>query len=142
MIRSLIIALVFTLVSVTAFAADTATVNVNAVVQGTCAFNVAAYNMNFPIIVPGTTTGDVTAPVTLDFTCSNGTPITLDDVSGAQTLVSGSGNLAYVIDAYAAPATGTGASQTLTITGRIAQAAYDVAAADTYTDTLTININP
>ena len=141
MIRSLIITLVFVLVSVSAFAADTATVNVSAVVQGTCTFDTTAYNMNFPLI-DGATTGDVTAAVNLAFTCSNGTPITLDDVSGAQTLVSGSGNMAYAIDAYAAPATGTGATQNLAVTGRILEAVYSVAAADTYTDTLTININP
>lgn len=128
----------------TALAAGTATVNVSATVLGTCSFDTTSYTMNFGSINT-TDTGAKTATATLAFTCSNGTPWTLDDVSAVSHNLTGGvtgSSLAYSIGAYTTSGTGTGATQNVTLTGTIAQAAYSVAAADAYTDSLTININP
>lgn len=125
-----------------AFAQDTATIDVTAEVLGTCSFDTTSYSMDFGQIDP-TGTGDVTANVTLSFTCTNGSGWTLDDVSGNQTMTDGGTNsLAYSIGGYTTSGTGTGNTQTVLITGSIADTAYGGAVAANYTDTLTININP
>lgn len=125
------------------FAAATATIDVSATVLGTCSFDTTSYTMAFGDIDPASS-GDVTQTVDLIFTCSNGTTYTLDDISGPQSMTGTvpPGSLAYSIDGYNLSELGTGSSQTLTITGRIADTDYQVAAADVYTDTLTIDINP
>ena len=125
------------------FAAATATIDVSATVLGTCSFDTTSYTMAFGDIDPASS-GDVTQAVDLIFTCSNGTTYTLDDISGTQSMTGAvpPGSLAYSIDGYTLSALGTGSSQTVTITGRIADTDYQVAAADVYTDTLTIDINP
>jgi hypothetical protein len=125
------------------FAAATATIDVSATVLGTCSFDTTSYTMAFGDIDPASS-GDVTQTVDLIFTCSNGTTYTLDDISGPQSMTGTvpPGSLAYSIDGYTLSELGTGSSQTLTITGRIADTDYQVAAADVYTDTLTIDINP
>ena len=125
------------------FAAATATIDVSATVLGTCSFDTTSYTMAFGDIDPASS-GDVTQTVDLIFTCSNGTTYTLDDISGPQSMTGTvpPGSLAYSIDGYTLSELGTGSSQTLTITGRFADTDYQVAAADVYTDTLTIDINP
>jgi hypothetical protein len=124
--------------------AGTATVNVTATVLGSCSFDTTTYSMAFGAIDPLTDTGDRTATITLAFTCSNGTPFSLGDVSGAQTLAGAvaGGSLAYSVNNYLLTGTGTGVTQNLAITARIAETDYTLAAADNYTDTLTIDINP
>lgn len=125
-----------------AIAADTATIDVTAEVLGTCSFDTTAYTMDFGQIDP-TGTGDVTATVDLAFTCTNGSGWTLQDVSGIQTMDDGGTNtLDYSIDAYTQAGTGSGATQSVTVTGRIADADYGTAVAANYSDTLTIDINP
>jgi len=131
-------------------AADTATINASATVLGTCTFDVATYDLAFGVI-DQTTLGaaDVTATANLEFTCSNGTVWTLDDetlsavgaksMSGAVT----AGSLAYQIDDdYTFTGTGTGLTQTVTVAGTILNADAAGAAADVYTDSFTIDINP
>lgn len=125
-----------------ALAVDTANIAVSANVLGTCAFNTNAYTMAFGAIDP-LMAADATNTVDLDFTCTSGTNWALDDVSGAQSMAgSGANTLAYSIDAYGATGTGTGASQLVSITGRITPAQAGVAAVDSYTDALVINLNP
>jgi hypothetical protein len=125
-------------------AVDTATINVSATVLGTCAFDAAGvYAMAFGDIDPAAT-GDKTASVNLAFTCSNGTTWTLDNEIGNKSMSGGfTGTpMAYSIDAYTLSGLGSGNTQTVTVTGRIADTAYSVAAADVYTDSFTIDINP
>lgn len=140
-LAALALSLVGILAAGNATAADTATVDVSATILATCSFDTTSYTMAFGNIDP-TDTGDKTASVNLALTCTNGTAWTLDDVSGAQTLTSGSGPLAYSIDAYTLSGTGTGATQNVLVTGRITEANYEVAAADVYADSRTINVNP
>jgi hypothetical protein len=51
-------------------------------------------------------------------------------------------NMAYSIDGYTLSGLGNGLTQNVTVTGRIADGVYQVAAADVYTDSFTIDINP
>jgi spore coat protein U-like protein len=124
--------------------AGTATVNVTATVLGSCSFDTTTYTMAFGAIDPLADAGDKTASINLAFNCSNGTPFSLGNVSGAQTLAGAvaGGTLPYSVNNYPLTGTGTGATQNLTITARIAELDYTTAPADSYTDTLTININP
>ena len=135
------VAMITLLVTGNALSADTASIDVTAEVLGTCSFNTTSYTMDFGSIDP-TSTGDITATVSLDFTCTNGTDWDLDDESGPQTMSDGTNDLAYSIDAYNLSGTGSGASQVVDVTGRIADTDYGTAVASTYSDTLTINILP
>lgn len=138
MIRSLIIALAFTLVSVTAFAADTATVDVTASVTPTCNFGAASYPMTFGAIDP-TGTGDITATATVDFTCNTAAP-TLTGDTGARTMAGPGAGLDYTVSAYSAAA--VSGTQSVNIVGTIVDTVYQVALAGAYTDTLSLLITP
>jgi hypothetical protein len=125
-----------------ALALDTATISVSANVLGTCTFDTASYTMAFGAIDPLMAI-DTTKDVNLAFTCTNGTNWALDDVSGSQTMTgSGANTLAYSIDSYSQAGTGTGATQNVAITGRITSLQAQAAAVDTYSDSLTLNLNP
>jgi hypothetical protein len=125
-----------------AFALDTATITVSANVLGTCTFDTTTYTMAFGAIDP-LMAADATVNVGLAFTCTNGSNYALDDVSGIQTMTgSGANTLGYSIDPYALTGTGTGATQNVSILGRITSAQAQIAAVDTYNDSLTINLNP
>jgi hypothetical protein len=125
-----------------ALALDTATISVSANVLGTCTFDTASYTMAFGAIDPLTAI-DATKDVNLAFTCTNGTNWALDDVSGSQTMTgSGANTLAYSIDSYSQTGTGTGTTQNVAITGRITSLQAQAAAVDTYSDSLTLNLNP
>lgn len=123
-----------------AMAAGTATVDVTANVLGACNFNNVNPTMAFGNIDPSS---GITYPATatLDFTCTNGTPWTLDDVSATNIAFDQAG-LSYDVATYALSGSGTGASQTIDIDGSISPAQYASATAGVYTNTLTININP
>jgi len=144
MMKLALLALVGVLAAGNAMAVDTATVDVSATVLGTCAFNTSTYNMAFGDIDPAIA-GDKTASVTLDFTCSNGTTWTLTDASLLSPSMTGAftaTSMAYSIDGYTTSGLGTGNPQTVTVTGRIADGIFQAAAADVYTDSFTIDINP
>lgn len=143
MMKLALLALVGVLAAGNAMAVDTATVDVSATVLGTCAFDTSTYNMAFGDIDPATS-GDKTASVDLAITCSNGTTWTLDNEIGAKTMTGGftGTSMTYSIDPYALSGVGTGTTQNVTVIGRIADTAYQVAAADSYADSFTIDINP
>jgi hypothetical protein len=123
-------------------AADSTQVNVSATVAGTCSFGAPTYDMDFGSFSV-TDTGAKPASATLEFTCTNNTPYSIDDVAGARNLTGPGGEtLAYSIAAYTTSGTANGGLQSVTLNGTIAQAAYQAASAGTYTETLTININP
>jgi hypothetical protein len=142
-LAALALSLVGVLAAGNAMALDTATINVSATVLGTCSFDTNTYAMAFGEIDPAGS-GDKTASVNLAFTCSNGTTWALDDENGAKTMAGAftATNMAYSIDGYTLSGLGNGSTQNVTVTGRIADTAYQVAAADVYTDSFTIDINP
>ena len=140
---TLVLALAGALLAGNALAAGSTDLTVSATVVGTCSFGAATYAMNFDAISVSDT-GPQTATTNLQFTCTNNTPYTIDDISGPRNLSqSGQTDLPYSIAAYTTSATTTsGSAQTLTLTGTIAEADYQAAAAGTYTETVTINITP
>jgi len=138
-----VLALVGVLAAGNAMAAGSTDVEVSATVLGTCAFGATSYPMAFGSF-NGTDTGPKTATANVQFTCTNNTVYTLDDVSGAQAMTHETlaETLAYNIAAYTLSDTADGTLTTVAIVGTIAQAAYQAASAGLYEDTLTININP
>lgn len=124
-----------------ALAAGSATLNVSATVQGTCAFDAASADLNFGQVDPALLGGaDVTGSTTIAFTCSSGTQATVTDNSSGNLTGALGGTLPYAL-AYTVPA-GTGLSQDVTIAGTIANAAFVAAVPDVYTETITLTINP
>ena len=143
-LRTIVIAVLFAFVASSAFAAGSTDLTVQANVLGTCSFDAAAYTMDFGNLDPAAAV-NTNANATLDFTCANGTAYTIDDISGARTMAGATDNLPYSIAAYATGGTGTGASQSVTLTGTVLAADYDIAsgrAAEAYSEVITININP
>ena len=126
-----------------ALAADNADINVSATVLGACSFDAATFDLAFGDIDP-TSLVDATASVDVEFTCSNGTDWTLDDVSGTHTTTGAvsADPLDYSIAAHATTGTGDGGTQAVTLDGTVAVADFSVATSDVYNDTINININP
>ncbi len=124
-----------------ALAAGSTDLNVSATVVGTCSFSAASYSMEFGSISV-TDTGPKTAEATLQFTCTNNTSYTITNIAGARELTGPVGPLAYTIAPYVNQAVANGAQQSVTLTGTIAQVAYQGAAAGTYSETVTLEINP
>lgn len=136
-----VLGLVGVLAAGNALAANSATLTVSATVDEVCTFAVGPYTMPFGTIDP-TDGGTDPGAATLTYTCTNGTTFTLDDVSGEHTFATGPGTLKYNIAAYTLTTVGTGAAQTLNLIGSISSIQKATAAAGSYSDTLTININP
>jgi hypothetical protein len=123
-------------------AAGSTQVDVSATVLGTCSFNAANYPMSFGNISV-TDTGPQTATANVQFTCTNNTTYTIDNVAGARQMSGPAAEpLAYTIAAYTTTAVANGALTTVALNGTIDEAAYQAASAGTYTETLTLNINP
>ncbi len=143
-------------VACVAAAQDTATVTVSARVLGTCQFSAAGANLAFgdlPFDGTGTALGTSNA-TTLDFWCTNGAVYTITDDSGLYSTAPGSRRMQsagllpaqYIAyDLSYNPATGTGSGPgtpiTLNINGTVG-ATYTANAPATYSDTVTLTINP
>ncbi len=143
-LKTIVIALVLAFVAGSAFAAGSTDLTVQANVLGTCAFNAAAYTMDFGNLDPAAAV-DTNASATLGFTCANGVNYTIDDISGARSMAGATDTLPYSIAAYANTGVGTGAADSVTLTGTVLAADYNLAsgrAAEAYSETVTININP
>ena len=97
-------------------------------------------------VIPANTPATMTQPT---FTCTNGVAYTITDDDGANELaananrmLNGAANyIAYSFN-YTAGGAGTGAAQTMDISGTVTAAAYTGAVAGAYTDTVTLTINP
>lgn len=140
-----------------AAAADTAPVTVTARVLGTCRFSAGGATLAFgdlPFDVAGNALGGVVAATTLQFWCTNGASYTITDDSGVNELAPGARRMRsttlatpeYIAYGMAYnPATGTGNGPgnpiTLTINGTVG-AVYGANSPDSYTDTVTLSINP
>ena len=142
--RSLVCTILLTLIASSAFAAGSTDLTVQANVLGTCSFDAAAYTMDFGNLDPAAA-ADTNATAQLDFTCANGTAYTIDNVAGARSMAGATDTLPYSIAAYANTGTGSGVSQSVTLTGTVLAVDYDIAsgrAAEAYAEVITININP
>jgi spore coat protein U-like protein len=133
-----------------AFAAGTATLNVQANVVGNCKFNTASATMNFGALDPANTT-DAAGTGALQFWCTKNATYTIADDGGAnksgtqrRLKDTGTNYINYSIGAYTTTGTGNGKTSpiTLNLTGAVLNADYVNAAAGAYTDVVTFTINP
>ena len=136
------------------WAADTNTLTVTATVVGTCKFEVPKTStLNFGNLDPSVAT-DVTVFTTTQFWCTKGVvtgPFTSDaglNPAGGKNQMrdAASGDvIPYTIDSLVPDAltnAGPGTKRTLTITGTVLAADYTTKSAGTYSDTVTLSINP
>lgn len=145
------LALVVTLSSTITFAADTGTVNINANVVGTCKFTTSTANIN--VSLDPSVGGTVNGSGSLVFWCTKNASYTVTDDDG---LYETGANANRVFNSAASeyipytfsynPTSGTGSGPvspiTLNITASFAQTDYENASAGSYTDTVTITVNP
>jgi spore coat protein U-like protein len=136
-----IIAMAGSAMAATANLAVSATVaNACSVVGGTLSFG-ALDTLAAPV-VPGTSAG-------VSVTCTKSDPytVTVDkgaNFVGAQANLKNAGNTDKIPYSLTVPAVsaGTGAAQTIAITGTIAAGTYNTASAGTYNDTVVITVTP
>lgn len=134
-----------------AFAADQGTVNINAQVVGTCKFVTNATIIN--VTLDPSVGGPVTGTGSLQFWCTKGASYTVTDDDGLhesgpnQNRVKHGSLNEYIPYTFSyTPTSGTGNGPqnpiTLSVSVTFAEADYVNASAGTYTDTVTITINP
>ncbi|MFO7982448.1 MAG: spore coat protein U domain-containing protein [Desulfuromonadales bacterium] len=145
MVLAAIVSLALVFSAGSALAAGTATVDISANVLGTCAFNTGG-TIAFGDLDP--TSGlspSVTNAAAANFTCTNGTDYSITDdggLSGGYELDDNAGNVIPYALTYTGTGTGTGTASDLSITADIAFADYATKPAGTYSDTVTLTINP
>lgn len=139
--RTLMMVLALVFVSSSAYAAGSATLDVQATVLGTCSFAAASTTLDFGNIDP-TSGVDALGSTTIDYTCTNGTIYTLTTPVAA-SITDGVDiinlNLAYV---DGGTGTGTGVASTLSVNGTIPAANYATVGAGVYTGSVTLDVNP
>lgn len=151
--KLLILLSAIAIISITtkAIAADTGTVNINATVVGTCKFTTNTANIS--VTLDPSVGGTVTGSGSLAFWCTKNASYTVSDDDG---LYETGANLNRVFNSTAneyipysfsyTPTSGTGNGPqnpiTLSVTASFAQTDYQNASAGTYTDTVTITVNP
>jgi spore coat protein U-like protein len=140
-VSAAIVAMAGTAMAATANLAVSATVaNACSVTGGTLAFG--ALNTLTAPAVPGTSAG-----VTVTCTKLDPYTVTVDkgiNFVGAQANLKNAGNTDVIPYSLTVPgvSAGTGASQTIAITGSIAAGTYNTASAGTYNDTVVITVTP
>lgn len=138
-------------VSLNAFAADSGTVNINATVVGTCKFTTNTANIN--VSLDPSTGGTVVGSNSLAFWCTKNASYTVSDDDGlyetgpnANRVFNSSANEYIPYSFTYTPTSGTGNGPqnpiTLSVSASFAQTDYQNASAGTYTDTVTISVNP
>lgn len=136
----------------TTMAADTSTLTVSATVVGTCKFSTGGATLDFGSLDPSVGSNVSATPATVQFWCTKG--VTTDAItagnggnwSGTSRQMIGPGsdliayslNLAKDANANAGPAS----PRTLTITGQVLGPDYTAKSAGSYSDTVTLSINP
>jgi spore coat protein U-like protein len=132
-----------------AHAADNHTINVNAVVNGTCIFNTGSSNINMTLDPTATTV--ITGASTIQYRCTRGTTPVFAMTSGSTgsgaggNLVLGTESIAYTYSSVnGGDGTGMAAAQAkdLTVTVSVNQANAANVTPGTYTDTIAITLNP
>lgn len=124
-----------------AFAADTATLTVQANVLGTCSFSAPTALLDFVNIDP-TSGAAATATTTLGYTCTNGTILGAWTTPATAVIANGGNNITVNLAYSGQVATGTGLPETLTIDGTIPFANYATSPAGLYSGTVLLGINP
>lgn len=140
------------LVTTTAFAADTASVNVSANVVGTCKFN-SGGSVSFAL--DPTSAADAPGTVTQpQFWCTKGASYSITDNMGANEAVAGTAPrrmvhatlTEYIPYSFAYTASGTGTGKTspinLDIASTVVNADFVNASAGSYSDTVILSITP
>jgi len=136
-----------------AWALDTNTLTVQASVTGTCKFQAPKTStLNFGALDPSG--GDVTASTTTQFWCTKGVTL-LPFTSGTGLNFAGGKNqmkdatsgdvIPYTIDSLnpdGSSNAGPGSPRTLTIAGTVLATDYTTKSAGSYSDTVTLTINP
>lgn len=122
-------------------AADEASITVEAVVLESCSFNTAAATLDFGTL--NTLAGGPVSPATpasISYICTSGTTYTIENNAAANPLGNGTSTIIYSLD-YTPTSGGTsnGTAQTLSVSGTIADGAYDTATAGSYTATATLS---
>lgn len=145
----LIVAIAMIALSGVASASDTATVTVSATVVGTCKFLTdGSVSFSLDPSVGGNVSGTVTQPT---FWCTKGTSYTITDddglnESGTTHQMKHASLNEYIPYSFSYTSTGTGSGRTTTLTMNIAssvnEADYQNASAGSYSDTVTLTINP
>lgn len=141
--KILVLAAAIALVSSTAFAAGTATLNVTANVTATC--SITGGTLGFGPLDPlvGTAVGPISA-AGVQVTCSNGTAFTVTDTASTNPLVHATvttSTIPFILN-HAGVGTGTGAATAYAITGTIAANTYATALAGAYASSVTLTVNP
>lgn len=137
-----------------AFGAGTNTVTVSATVLGTCAFNAAASALAFGNLDPSLVT-DASAATSVTFWCTKNAAYSVTDDDGlyetginANRMISATvvptEYIPYTMSYNPSAGTGAGFASpiTLNISGTVLNADYIGASADTFSDTVTITVNP
>lgn len=133
-----------------AAAADSQTLSVTASVDALCKFSSAPATLAFGAIDPSGTV-DKTATVNVLYKCTKGTPSAgVSPASGgtARTMTgTGAGNtlaytLAFVGGTQTGAGFGSGKDLTLAVNGTITPTQFQNAAADSYSESVTLNITP
>ena len=138
--KILVLAAALALVSSTAFAAGTATLNVTANVLGTC--TITGGNLAFGALDP--TTALAVGPIAatgVAVNCTSGNAFTVTDNAASQPLANGANFIPFTLT-HAGGGTGTGALVAYGITGDIAAGVYSFSPAGAYTSSVTLTINP
>lgn len=137
-----------------AYAAGTNTVAVSASVLGTCKFNAGAGALAFGAMDPALATDATAVPTNPTFWCTKNAAIgPLTDDDGVNEIVANGNRMIGATYAefipYSmtyTPSAAVGAGKTtpiiLTLTGTVLNADYVNASVDTYSDTVTITVNP
>jgi len=133
----------------TAMAVNTADLSVTATVSNVCSVS-SIGSMSFPALDP-TNPVQVTATTTMGVTCTNGMAYNVKTGTGLHSsgtqanLQMGSSSadrIPYSVSGPTGGGTGSGALQSLTLTGTIAANTYNTASTGTYTDTMVITVEP
>jgi len=125
--------------------AATAELQVNATVRQVC--TMTGGSLNFGELDPTNPVAVSKNSESVTVTCTNGTAYTITSNDGANAsgtqkrLASGSNYIPYSIT-LPPSASGTGAAQSVTITGAIAASAYATSPAGTYADTVVLTVSP
>lgn len=144
-LQVIVMAAAMLLMAGNAMALGSATLNVNATVNGTCSIagpGTLSFGVLDPVLAPAAAANS--AGITI--TCSNGTPYTVTSASAN----GGSLKAAMTADTFAysltlpggGVGTGTGGAVPFTVAGNIAAGAYSGKPADVYSDTVTLSITP
>lgn len=138
--KILVLAAAIALVSSTAFAAGTATLNVTANVLGTCI--ITGGNLAFGALDP--TTAPAVGPIAatgVAVNCTSGNAFTVTDDAASKPLTNGANQINFTLS-HAGSGTGTGALDAYPITGSILAGAYSTSPAGAYTSSVTLTITP